>query len=106
MTEYINRNMQLAKEIEYSAGSIVSKIIYKSEYNILTLFSLDKGQTIAEHITPFDAMVQVLEGMVELTIGGVKTIVSAGESIIMPANIPHALLAVTSYKMLLVMMKG
>jgi quercetin dioxygenase-like cupin family protein len=98
--------MQLAKEIEYSAGSIVSKIIYKSEYNILTLFSLDKGQTIAEHITPFDAMVQVLEGMVELTIGGVKTIVSAGESIIMPANIPHALLAVTSYKMLLVMMKG
>jgi quercetin dioxygenase-like cupin family protein len=106
MTEYINRNMQLSKEIEYSAGSIVSKIIYKNEHTILTLFSLDAGQTIAEHLTPFDAMVQVLEGMVELTIGGVKTIVSAGESIIMPANIPHALLAVTSYKMLLVMMKG
>ncbi|HNT30391.1 MAG TPA: cupin domain-containing protein [bacterium] len=105
MTDMINQVLKLSAAIEYSRDSIVSKIIYKNDHNILTLFSLDKGQSIAEHVTPFDALVQILEGTAELTIGGEKKTVTAGESIIMPMNIPHALYATEAYKMLLVMMK-
>ncbi|HBC72074.1 MAG TPA: cupin domain-containing protein [Coxiellaceae bacterium] len=105
MQEFINKNINFNSFIEYSKNSIVSKIIYKSAHTILTLFALDQGQSIAEHITPFDAMVQIIDGEAELTIGGEKKLVKAGEAIIMPANIPHALFAKTSYKMLLTMMK-
>ena len=105
MTNLINQVFQPASTIEYSKDSIVSKIIYKNDHIILTLFALDKGQSIAEHVTPFDAMVQILEGTAELTIGNEKRTVKAGESIIMPMNVPHSLLAIESYKMLLVMMK-
>lgn len=105
MNKYINRLISLPEEIDYSPDSVVSKIIYKGPNTILTLFALAKGQSIAEHITPFDAMVQVLEGNVELTIGSEKKAVSAGNTIIMPAHVPHALYAVENYKMLLTMMK-
>ena len=105
MQEFINKNINFNSFIEYSKNSIVSKIIYKSPHTILTLFALDQGQSIAEHITPFDALVQIIDGEAELTIGGEKKLVKAGEAIIMPANIPHALFAKTSYKMLLTMMK-
>ena len=71
----------------------------------MTIFALDKGQSIAEHITPFDAFVQVIDGEAELIIGGEKKLLKTGESIIMPANIPHALFARNEYKMLLTMMK-
>lgn len=105
MANSINQVFQPSSSIEYSKDSIVSKILYKNDHIILTLFSLDKGQSIAEHVTPFDAMVQILEGTAELTIGGEKKTVKTGESIIMPMNIPHSLFAIESYKMLLVMMK-
>jgi quercetin dioxygenase-like cupin family protein len=72
---------------------------------ILNLFALAEGQSIARHITPFEAMVQVLDGEVELTIGNIKKTLGKGESIIMPANVPHALYAKSSYKMFLIMMK-
>lgn len=101
----MNKTLALEQEINYSPDSVVSKIIYKSPHTILTLFALAEGQSIAEHLTPFDAMVQVLAGEAELVIGGVKKIVKSGESIIMPANVPHALFARQEYKMLLVMMK-
>ena len=105
MQEFINKNINFNSFIKYSKNSIVSKIIYKSPHTILTLFALDQGQSIAEHITPFDALVQIIDGEAELTIGGEKKLLKAGEAIIMPANIPHALFAKSSYKMLLTMMK-
>ena len=105
MDKYINELLTFTTEVQYAAGSVVSKIIYKGPNIILTLFALAKGQSIAEHLTPFDALVQVLEGTVELTIGGEKKALTTGQSIIMPANVPHALFAVTDYKMLLTMMK-
>ncbi len=105
MTNYINKIYQLAQIIEYAKDSIVSKIIYKNDHVILTLFALDKGQSISEHVTPFDAMVQILEGEAELTIGGEKKFEKANGSIIMPKNVAHALFAREAYKMLLVMMK-
>lgn len=105
MTDYINIPLKLIESINYSEDSVVSKIIYKSEHTILTLFALDQGQSIAEHTTPFDALVQILDGEAEITIGGKKSLFKSGEGIIMPANTPHALYAKTPYKMLLTMMK-
>lgn len=103
--DYLNKVLDLNKEISYSLGSIVSKIIYKTDHTILTLFALDKDQSIAEHVTPFEAMVQVIDGEAELVIGGEAKTVKAGESIIMPAAVPHALFARRAFKMLLTMMK-
>ncbi|MCK4609400.1 MAG: cupin domain-containing protein [Gammaproteobacteria bacterium] len=105
MTDYINTPLKLVELVSYANGSVVSMIIYKSEHTILTLFALDKGQSIAEHTTPFDALVQILDGEAEITIRGEKNLFKKAESIIMPANSPHALFAKTPYKMLLTMMK-
>ena len=105
MKDYINIPLKLIESTNYSENSVVSKMIYKSEHTILTVFALDQGQSIAEHTTPFDALVQILEGEAEITIADKKTLFKNGESIIMPANTPHALYAKTPYKMLLTMMK-
>ncbi|MFA5928256.1 MAG: cupin domain-containing protein [Candidatus Margulisiibacteriota bacterium] len=105
MPSFINRTMDLAREIDYAEGSIISKIIYKTDHTILTLFSLAEGQSIAEHVTPFEAMVQMLDGEAEIVIGGEQRTFKTGDSIIMPANLPHALYARKAFKMLLVMMK-
>jgi len=92
--------------IDYSEGGIISKQILKNEAGNITLFSFDKGQGLTEHTAPFDAVVQVLDGDVEVKIEGIPHIVKKGESIIMPANKPHALFAKSRFKMLLTMIKG
>ncbi len=92
--------------IDYSDGGVVSKQVLKNEAGNITLFSFDKGEGLSEHSTPFDALVEVLEGTVEITIGGEKSVLSEGQSVILPATVPHALLAVEKYKMLLTMIKG
>ena len=70
-----------------------------------TVFSFDKGEGLSEHRAPFDALVQVLEGVVNITVNGTLFTVKAGESIVFPANAPHALTAVERFKMLLTMIK-
>ena len=92
--------------IDYSDGGVVSKQVLKNEAGNITLFSFDKGEGLSEHSTPFDALVEVLEGTVEITIGGEKSVLSEGQSVILPATVPHAVLAVEKYKMLLTMIKG
>jgi quercetin dioxygenase-like cupin family protein len=72
----------------------------------VTLFAFDAGQGLSEHTAPFDAMVSVLDGQVEITISGKKYALKTGDMIVMPANQPHALKAVTSFKMLLTMIKS
>ncbi|TVQ90701.1 MAG: cupin domain-containing protein [Bacteroidetes bacterium] len=94
------------KDIEYASNSVVSKRVLEQKTGNITLFSFDKGQKLSEHSAPFDAMVQVAEGQVEITIDKKPYILKEGETIIMPANIPHALLAVEKFKMLLTMIKG
>ncbi|MBB4037557.1 quercetin dioxygenase-like cupin family protein [Dysgonomonas hofstadii] len=98
--------LKMAELIDYSAGGVVSKQVLKSEAGNITLFSFDKGQGLTEHTAPFDAMVEVLDGEVEIKIGGQPFRLKEGETIIMPANIPHALFAVERFKMLLTMIKG
>jgi len=96
----------LAENIEYSAGSVVSKIITKNDTGNLTLFAFDKGQGLSEHSAPFDAVIQVLDGEGEIFINKNSYIIKQGEMIIMPANIPHAVFAKEKFKMLLTMIKG
>lgn len=92
--------------VEYSAGGIVSKTVLKKETGNISLFSFDKGEALSEHTAPFDAMVQVIDGKGEITIGATPNILETGQSIIMPANIPHAVRAIEKFKMLLTMIRS
>ena len=92
--------------IDYSEGGIISKQVLKNEAGNITLFSFDKGQGLTEHTASFDALVQILDGETEITIGGKPLRLTVGQSVIMPANVPHALYAVEKFKMLLTMIKG
>ena len=92
--------------VAYAEGSIVSKILLRNEKGNVTLFAFDQGEMLSEHTAPFDAILQVLDGMTEVTIDGSKHVLVTGESIIMPANIPHAVTALERFKMLLIMIKG
>lgn len=96
----------LVQSVSYAGGSVVSKTIVKKDAGNITLFGFDEGQGLSEHTAPFDAMVHVLDGKAEITIDQKPYVLTAGESIIMPANIPHALKAVEKFKMLLVMIKS
>jgi len=98
--------MSLADMIEYSDSGVVSKQVLKSKAGNITLFSLDEGQGLSEHTVPFDAMAQILDGKAEITIGGQPLTLRAGQTVIMPANVPHSLHAPEKFKMLLTMIKG
>ncbi len=92
--------------VDYSTGSIVSRQFVKNNYGTVTLFAFDQGQSLSEHTAPFDALVQVVDGTAEISINKQKYILQSGESIIMPADVPHAVSAPVRFKMLLVMIKG
>jgi quercetin dioxygenase-like cupin family protein len=96
----------LEKSIGYAEGSVVSQTLVKKDIGNITLFSFDSGQGLSEHTAPFDAVAQILDGSAEITIGGSTSTVNAGEMLIMPANIPHALHAKEKFKMLLIMIRG
>ena len=98
--------IDFVKSAEYSTDGIVSKRVLEKSTGNVSLFAFDKGQRLSEHSAPFDAMIQVLEGEAEITIDKKPYKVSAGETIIMPANIPHAVFASERFKMLLTMIKG
>lgn len=92
--------------IEYSEGSVVSKTLIKKDPGNITLFAFDAGQGLSEHTAPFDAVVNIIDGAAEITLDGRTQTVVAGDMLIMPANIPHALHAQVPFKMLLVMIRG
>ena len=96
----------LSELVAYQEGSVVSRTIMDKETGTVTVFSFDKGEGLSEHTAPFDALVYILDGEAEITISGEVYRVKAGEMIIMPANDPHALKAITPYKMLLVMIRS
>lgn len=102
----INEATDLATLVDYMEGSVVSREIIKNTGGTVTVFAFDQGQGLSEHTAPFDAMVTVLDGKAVIHIGGNPHIVSSGKSIIMPANIPHALFAEEKFKMQLIMIKS
>jgi quercetin dioxygenase-like cupin family protein len=89
----------------YQDGSVVSRQITKQEAGNITLFAFDEGQELSEHTAPFDALVHVLDGEVEVRISGKPFHLKTGDAIILPANEPHALTAVKKFKMLLTMIR-
>ena len=96
----------LATLVKYSEGSIVSRTLAENKAGSLTLFAFDAGQGLSEHSAPYDAVVQVLDGAVELTFGGKAVQATAGQLVVMPANVPHAVKAATRFKMLLTMLRA
>lgn len=102
----IGRAFNLAEQIGYQNGSVVSQTLIDKKIGTLTLFAFDAGQGLSEHTAPFDAVVQVLDGTAAVTIDGTVHQVKNGEMIIMPANIPHSLRAEVPFKMLLVMIRA
>jgi len=102
MSEVMNLNELVA----YQKGAVVSRPLVEKEAGTVTLFAFDEGQALSEHTAPFDALVQVSDGEAEIRIAGVPYKVGSGEMIIMPANQPHALKALTPFKMMLTMIRA
>jgi quercetin dioxygenase-like cupin family protein len=96
----------MADLASYQDGSVVSRQITKDEAGNVTLFAFDEGQELSEHTAPYDALVHVLDGQVEVKISGRPFELKTGDAIIMPANEPHALKAMTKFKMLLTMIRN
>jgi quercetin dioxygenase-like cupin family protein len=101
----MGKSQELVSLIEYSNDSIVSKTIVDTPAGTITLFAFDKSQKLSEHTAAYDAVVQVIDGSAELTIGGKNVTVPAGQIIIMPANVPHSVVAKEKFKMLLTMIR-
>ena len=92
--------------IDYQEGSVVSRTLIDKRSGTVTLFTFDERQGLSEHTAPYDALVYVLDGEVEVTISGKSIMLKQGEVTIMPANEPHSLAAKTKFKMLLTMIKS
>ena len=97
---------RVAELANYQSGSVVSRILVRRDKGNVTLFAFDEGQELSEHTAPFDALVYVLEGRAEIRIAGQPFRLSAGDVILMPANRPHAVRAVSAFKMLLTMIRS
>ncbi len=100
------RVLDLADLVDYQQGAVVSRTLVKRATGTVTLFAFDEGQELTEHTSPFDALVQVLDGDLEITISGSPLELTAGQMVIMPAGKPHALRAARRMKMMLVMIRS
>ncbi|MCM3904472.1 MAG: cupin domain-containing protein [Pyrinomonadaceae bacterium] len=96
---------QLVDLLQYQDGSIVSRVLLKNKGGTVTLFAFDVGEGLSEHTAPFDALVVVTDGEADIEIAGDSFKVRQGETIILPANRPHAVRAATRFKMLLIMIR-
>ena len=102
----IGKAIALADLTRYQSGAIVSREVLRKSTGTVTAFAFDAGQALSEHTAPFDALVCVLDGKAEMQISGKKHPVEEGQMIILPAHQPHAVKAVTRFKMLLVMIRS
>lgn len=96
----------LSEMVDYQKDAVISKTLVEKSVGTVTLFSFDLGQSLSEHTAPFDALVQVLDGEVEIRISGKPFLLKQGEVIVMPSDQPHALRAVKRFKMLLTMIRS
>ncbi len=97
--------IELGELVKYQPGAIVSRTLVDKDAVTLTLFAFDKDQTLSEHTSPHSAILQVLEGSTKVTIDGKGYDLDQGESIIMPANVPHGIEATDKFKMFLTMVR-
>ncbi|HEY3420250.1 MAG TPA: cupin domain-containing protein [Methanomassiliicoccales archaeon] len=103
--EMLGKHLKMNDLVSYQEGSIVSRTLIDKPVGTVTVFAFDEGQGLSEHAAPYDAMVHVLEGEVDLTLSGIVHSMKAGDVIIMPANEEHSLKAVKQFKMLLTMIR-
>jgi len=96
----------LGELLQYQDGSIVSRVLLKNKGGTVTLFAFGQGEGLSEHTAPFEALVLVVDGKAEMEIAGEVYSVGQGETITLPANIPHAVRAATRFKMLLTMIRA
>jgi quercetin dioxygenase-like cupin family protein len=92
--------------VNYQDGSVVSRVVLKREKGNITIFAFDEGQGLSEHTSPFDALVQAIEGEAEITVAGRPIALRAGDVVLLPAEKPHAVKATTRFKMLLTMVRS
>ena len=97
--------LQLKDLVNYNDGTVASRMIVSRKAGSITVFSFDENEGLSEHTAPFDAVVTLLDGECEVWVAGQTSRMKEGESIIFPANVPHALSAVTKFKMLLTMIR-
>lgn len=100
------RSARLADLVQYQEASVVSHQILHGDAGSVTLFAFDEGEGLSEHTTPFDALVQLVDGEAEITIAGQSQRLKEGDVVVMPADKPHAVQALTRFKMLLTMIKA
>jgi quercetin dioxygenase-like cupin family protein len=98
--------IQLTQMTSYQVNAVVSRTLINRKHGTITMFAFDQGQGLSEHISPFDAFVHILEGRAEITVSGKGFQASEGEVVILPANCPHALAALSKFKMLLTMIRS
>lgn len=96
----------LATTVSYQEGSVVSRTIVDKKVGTVTLFAFAAGQGLSEHTAPYDAVVQVIDGEAQVNVAGKEVTVKTGEMIIMPADHPHSLRAVSPFKMMLIMIRA
>lgn len=98
--------LPLSGLVNYQEGSVVSRVILKRDKGNVTLFAFDEGQGLSEHTSPFVALVQVIEGDAEVTVAGKPIVVKSGQVVLLPAEKPHAVKAITRFKMVLTMIRS
>jgi quercetin dioxygenase-like cupin family protein len=104
--ECLAKTHLLADLVQYAPASIVSKTIIDSPQGTVTVFAFDKGQKLSEHTSPYNALVQIIDGAAAITIASKTFRLSQGQIIIMPANVPHSLTADQKFKMLLTLIRS
>ena len=102
----ITEKQNLVDLVDYQKDSVVSKTLVNKPAGTITLFAFDEGQSLSEHTAPFDALVYEMDGEGEVIIDGKSNQLLAGEIILMPANVPHAVKALQKFKMMLIMVKS
>jgi quercetin dioxygenase-like cupin family protein len=102
----VAKGVRLTDLVNYQEGSVVSRTIVKRATGTVTLFAFDEGQGLSEHTAAFDAVAHILEGEAEITVSGKALRTTVGEAVLMPANQPHSLRALSRFKMLLTMIRS
>jgi quercetin dioxygenase-like cupin family protein len=103
--ELFGKVIHLKDLVNYSDGTVASRMIITRKAGNITIFSFDENEGLSEHTAPFDAVVTILDGECEVWVAGQTSQMKVGDTIIFPANVPHALSAITKFKMTLTMIK-
>lgn len=96
----------LKQMLQYQEKAVVSRMLVKNPAGTVTLFAFDGNEGLSEHTAPYDALVIAVEGRAEIAVGGVTHALDEGDSLLLPANVPHAVNPVGGFKMLLIMIRG